>query len=204
MAKFEFTDHGSAANKAFLGDYGDREHVLQGGMKLDTAASYGTAGEFTIKVNDADVNAGETSFGVDALPVALPDNTELQFGAQTVTVNGAHSAGATTLTVDALIADIADDATATYDPDATSKIVPAGTVLGQTFTEKEAGDPIGPADDSDDEVFITFNEVNADDTDDVDVVRHGTLIKVNFLPAWSGLSSTVKGLIREQYQTQLG
>lgn len=204
MAKFEFTDSGSAANKAFLGDYGDREHVLAGGMKLDPDAVYGSAGEFTIKVNDADVNAGETAITVDALPVALPDNTELMFGNQRVKLSAAAAAGATSITVDALIADIADDATATYDPDADTKIVLAGTVLGQTFTEKEAGTAIGPAADADDEVFITFNEVDADKSDDVDVLRHGTLIKVNFLPAWSGLSAAVKALVREQYQTQLG
>lgn len=204
MAKFEFNNYGSAANKAFLGDYGDREHVLAGGMKLSTAEPFGSAGEFTIKLNDAAAAQGDTTITVDALPVDLPDNTELNFAGVIVTLNGAKAAGQTSLTVDALPGDIADDSEATYDPSVSDKIVPAGTVLGQTYAEKEAGDPIGPAADGDDEVFITFNEVNADETDDVDVVRHGTLIKVNFLPVWSGLSATVKGKVRAQYQTILG
>ena len=203
MAKFEFTDYGSAANKAFLGDYGDREHVLAGGMKL-AAGTFPTAGEYTIKLNDAAAAQGDTTITVDATPVALPDNAELQFGSVTVTLNGAKAAGVTSLTVDALGGDIPDDTEAIYDVDATSSVVPAGTVLGHTFAEKESGAAIGVAADGDDEVFITFNEVDASKSDDVDVLRHGTLIKVNFLPAWASLSAAVKAKVRAQYQTQRG
>lgn len=204
MAKFEFTDFGSASNKAFLGDNGDREHVLAGGMKIDTSAVYNAAGEYIIKLNDNAAAQGDTTITVDALPVALPDNAQLKFGSVTVQLNGAKAAGQTSLTVDALGGDIADDTEATYRVDSAHRVLPAGSVLGQTFTEKEAGTAIGPAADADDEVFITFNEVDLDKESDVDLVRHGTLIKVNFLPVWSGLSSTLKGKVRAQYQTVIG
>lgn len=65
--------------------------------------SYASAmGEYTITVNQADVVAGDTSITVDALPVALPAGTVLDFGsyaAATVTVNGAVTAGATSITI---------------------------------------------------------------------------------------------------------
>jgi len=71
------------------------------------------SGGFSVKVNDADVNAGETSFTVDALAGAVPAGTVLNFSdGSSATVTEDAAAGATTLTVEALAADIADDATA--------------------------------------------------------------------------------------------
>lgn len=66
--------------------------------------SYASAmGEYTITVNQADVAAGDTSITVDALPVALPAGTVLDFGsyaAATVTINDATTAaGDTTVTI---------------------------------------------------------------------------------------------------------
>lgn len=71
----------------------------------------------TITVNDADAATGDTALTVDALPVAIPRGTVLDFGelaadAYTVTMDATAAEGATSLTVTAL-----------------PVAIPAGTVL---------------------------------------------------------------------------
>lgn len=199
MASIDFTDYGQASNAAFMGDFGNREHVLPGGGELDAAAAFLGEGAYTIQINDAAAAAGDTTIGVDALPVALPDNTELRFGGVVVTLNGAATAGATSLTVDALPGAVADNAQATYDTTADTRIVPAGFVVGRTFTEMAAGAAFGPAADTDDEVFIVLADVNLDRGTHADFVRPNSLIKEDFLPGFAGLSTAVKAKVRARY-----
>lgn len=199
MAKMTFTDFGQATSKAFMGDVESRDHVLPAGGQLDSTAQFVGAGEYTIKINDAAAHAGDTTVGVDALPVALPDNTELNFSGVIVKLNGAANAGATSLTVDALAGEIADDATASYDNTADSRIVAAGTLLGRTNAEVLAGDPWGPFGDSDDEIYILLDDVDLNESADCNVVRHGSVIKQNFLPSWAGSSSAAKTKLYANY-----
>ncbi len=204
MAKMTFNDFGQASDAAFMGDFGDREHIVAGGAQLDSTAQFTGAGEYTIKINDAAAHAGDTTVTVDALPVALPDNTELNFGGVILKLNGAKAAGQTSLTVDALAGEIADDAEASYDATADSRLVLSGTLVGRTYTEQQAGDPFGPAGDSDDEVFIVIGDVDLEQSNDCDLVRHGSLIKTNFLPSFAGASSTVKAKLQAQYELIVG
>jgi hypothetical protein len=205
MARMEHTDYGQAAVKAFLGDVESRDHVLPGGGQLDSAASYGAGEEvYTIKVNDADVNAGETSITVDALPVALPSGTQLNFSGTIAELTADAAAAATSITVTALTADIANDAEATYDAQADSRFVPAGTLLGRTTAEVLAGDPWGPYGDSDNEIYILLDEVDLEQSPDCNVVRHGSMIKYDFLPSWSASSSTAKAALHANYEIVKG
>lgn len=204
MASMTFTDYGQASSSAFMGDIGDREHILPGGAKLATGGVFAGAGEYTIKVDDADVNAGETSFGVDALPVALPSGTALNFGGVVATLSANAAAGATSLTVNALAGDIANDAEASYDATADTRIVLAGTLLGRTNAERLAGDPFGPFADADDEIYILAEDVDMDETNDANLVRHGSLIKYNFLPSWTGSSATAKTKLYAAYEIVKG
>lgn len=204
MASLKFTDFGQASGAAFMGDIGDREHILPGGAQLDAAALYSSEGTYTIKVNDAAAHAGDTALGVDALPVALPDNTELNFGGVIVKLNGANAAGQTSLVVDALAGEIADDATATYDSTPDSDIVLAGALVGRTNAERLAGDPFGPFGDSDDEIYIVADDVDLTETNDCNLVRHGSMIKYNFLNSWTGASSTAKTKLYDSYEIVKG
>lgn len=204
MASMTFNNYGNASSNAFLGDFGSREHVLQGGAMLDNTAVYSGEDAYTIKINDAAAHAGDTSVGVDALPVALPNDTELTFGGVVVKLNGAAILGATSITVDALAGEVADDATATYDATPNSFIVASGTLVGRTVAERNSGADFGPAADGDDEIYITLGDVDMDKSVEVDLVRHGTLIKTNFLPAYAAASSTIKGKLEAQYQLMLG
>ncbi len=201
MAKMQFTDFGSPSSNAFEGDFGDRDHRLPGGGVLDASAFTQSSGEVLVKVNDADVNAGETTITVDALPGAVPSGAILEFSdGNFAKLSADAAAGATTLTVVALDADIADDATATYDPDPGFDLVSAGTLVGRTNTEKLAGDPFGPFADADDEIYIVAEDVDVTEGDrGAELCRHGSLIKYNYLPSWTGSSAAAKTALHAAY-----
>jgi len=206
MAKLTFTDFGQASSAAFMGDFGDREHILAGGAQLDSTAAFpGTEGNYTITVNDAAAAAGDTALGVVALPVSIPAGTTLDFGGEFATIATTAAAAATSLVVEPLGEAIADASTATYDSLVDTNVVPAGTLVGRTNAQRLAGDPFGPAADADDEVYIMVHDVdlknaNEDDRVDIELVRHGSLIKYNFLPSWAGSSSGLKTKLYAAYQ----
>lgn len=88
--------------------------------KVTTAYIAGVS--YTVQVNDADAMEGDTTLGVDALPVALPIGTVLDFGtlaadAQVVTTTAQANAAATSISVSAL-----------------TIAIPAGTILDFTGT----------------------------------------------------------------------
>lgn len=206
MAKMEFTDFGQSSSNAFEGDFGNREHRLPGGGMLDASAFAQTDTEVLVKVNDADVNAGETALTVEALSGAIPSGTVLEFSDGNFAKLSANAAaGATSLTVVALDADIADDATALYDAEPGFDMVLAGTLVGRTTAEKLAGDPFGPYDDSDNEIFIVAEDTDVSDGDaGTNLCRHGSLIKANFLPSWTAASATAKAAIHASYDVIKG
>lgn len=205
MARFEFNDYGQASNAAFLGDFGNREHILPGGAKLDSSAAFSATGDVTVH-NTAAASAGATSITVTALTAAIPSGTTLVFSDGTAVVTAANaSVGATSITTEPLGEALADESDAVYDAEgADEEIVIAGTLVGRTTAERAAGDPFGPAADADDEIFIMVHDVDLTKTDDVDLVRHGTLIKQNFLPSYSAASATIKGKLATSYQLVLG
>lgn len=114
------------ANRASL-VYGD-------GIQIDwdtVTEAYRSIPQYTIQINDAAASSTDTTVGVDALPVALPAGTVLWFAAgKFLRTTLAAAKGATSLTTEALVANIADDAQAKYTgtPSGTKQI-PAGTVM---------------------------------------------------------------------------
>lgn len=84
---------------------------------------------WTVKVNDAAAAQGDTALGVDALAQALPKGTILWFAAGDFARLTADAAkGAVSLTVEALVNAISDDATATVGG-AGVKRIKAGTIM---------------------------------------------------------------------------
>lgn len=85
------------------------------------------------------------------------------------------------------------------------KYIPSGTIVGRTYTERDAGNGYGPAADADDEVYIVaFDVSDALDVDDVEIYRPNSMVYENFLPGWAGASATIKGKIRAAYNTANG
>jgi len=86
------------------------------------------------------------------------------------------------------------------------KYIPAGTLIGRTFAERTAGTGFSPATvASDDEIYLlAFDVVDAITEDDCELYRHGSLVKENFLPGYSGLSAPTLAKIQELYTCTLG
>ena len=107
---------------AFVGDW-DSIARAAGGRQIDwtkVPESYKDGTKYTVQVNDADAAEGDTTLGVDALPVALPVGALLDFGAlaadaYVVTTSAQANAAATSISVVAL-----------------TVAIPAGTILDFT------------------------------------------------------------------------
>lgn len=101
------------------------------------------------------------------------------------------------------------DNTAFGAADALGRIViPAGTVVGRTIAERNALAPLGPAADTDVDIYITaFDVTDALVLDDVELLRPfaGLLIKENFLPTpLASLTSAIQTAIRARYTCTTG
>ena len=151
----------------------------------------------------ADAAAGATALTVAALAHEIEDTSVAAFGAGRsafAQVTVAADANDTTLTVEPLAGPIPDDATATYTVTTTN--VPAGTLVGRTYAERAAGTDFGPAATSDDEIYLTAWDVtDLTVNNDVELVRHGTLVYEDLIPDWSSLGATMQAAVRAAYQT---
>lgn len=83
--------------------------------------------------------------------------------------------------------------------------VKAGTLIGRTFAQAEAGTDFSPWVTGDEEVYLVWADIiDAALNNDADVVRPESLIKENLLPGWAGRPAGEKTAIRATYQTQVG
>lgn len=190
---------------AWAGDFFDREHLIPGGAKLDAAQFLATDGVTVTTTSSAAADA--TSMAVSALSGALPSGTMLYFGEskEFAMLTAAAAAGATSITVQALPSAIESGDSATYAGTTGIKRVVSGTAIGRTYAERDAGTAYGPADASDDETYlIAFDVTDASVSPDVELYRHGSIVKETFVPNWSSLTSGVKADIRAAYQTTIG
>lgn len=188
---------------AWAGDFLNREHLVPGGAQVDASQFLATDG--VIVTANGNAAAAATSITVLALDNAIPNGTLLWFGAgKFARLTAAAAAGATTLTVEALVAQVDDTDQATY-AGVGKKTIASGTVIGRTFTERGNGDAFGPAAAADDEVYIVaFDVYDADRNPEVTLYRHGSIVKENLLPDWSSLAAAVQTLVRSNYTTTIG
>lgn len=182
-------------------------HVLiPGGAKI-VAASFPRVDQVAITLAAGAVTAGsgKTVTFTAGLSGALPAGTILDFGSsEFVTFPTGASAGATSVTDAVVAADLEGGETATY-LGIGDRRVESGTLLGRTFTERDAGTGFGPWALNDDEVYLlAFQIDNALIDNDVTLVRPQTLIKENWLPDWANYSSDKKTALRKAYQVVRG
>lgn len=194
----------STTNSAsWIGDYLDREHVVPGGAQLDPAQFL--ADDAVTVTTTAAAVAAATTLAVSALSGPIPTGTMLRFASGVYArLTVAAVAGATALTVEPLPAAVASGAVATYAGSG-KKLVVAGTAIGRTLVERDAGTGYGPAAAADDEIFLTVHDVtDADLNPDVDLYRPGSLVKENFLPGFAALAAGVQSALRSRYQCTRG
>jgi hypothetical protein len=189
---------------AWAGDFTSREHVLPGGAKL-LASDFNSEDAVTITLSGAEA-IGQTAIGVAAISGPIPSGAILKSGAgEFMQLTADAAAGATSLTVEALEVAWESADTATYAGTLNRKYVRSGTLVGRTYAERASGTAFGPAADADDEVYLVMFDVHdLNDNTDVDLYRHGGIVKENLLPVFSTLSSTLQGKIRAAYQTTRG
>ena len=182
-------------------DYGSRDHLVPGGAKVDPAQFAGSGGTYVV-VGAAGALAAATTVPVAALAAAIPSGTVLSFGTNKFArLTAAAAAGATSLTVAAIPTALVSGDTAEYvGTDGTVKRILSGTLLGRTFTERDASTPFGPLASGDEEVYILYHDIDdATVIADAELYRPGSIVKENFLPDFSGQSSAVKALVRGAY-----
>lgn len=146
-------------------------------------------------------SSGATSLTVDALGGPIPSGTFLRFAAGEYAYTTADAAeGDTSITVEALPAEIADGETATYEGTG-EKWLPAGTPVGRTYTERDNGDGFGPADQNDDEIFLVRWDI-ADLTkqNECALIQHGEAIAEDVLTSNLSIASGVLTQLRADYE----
>lgn len=183
MAKTARTKWTGAGRPRWLADETSRDHLVPGGVKLDSAA-------FPVEDAVTVTTPGGAAIGAVAIPVTglsgpIPSGTILNFTGvgEFALLTAPATAGATSLTVEALDAAIEAGDTATY-PGLGKKFVPSGTLLGQMQAEMDAGAAWGPIADGDDHVrVLRFSIENLLENNDGVLVRpFGTVLKYNLLP----------------------
>lgn len=200
----------------WLADFGSRDHLLVYPAKLDPAGFRNRAG---VQVRVAAIAAiGATSITIDALAsgdvsvtlasgnVLIPAGTVLDFGgAKFARLTADAVAGATTLTVAALVTALAVGDRAVYSLSG-RKLISSGSFVGRTYAERDAMTPFGAWATGDDEVSLTLFDSVAKDTLSVDVelVRPGSIIKENYLPDWPVLTGGEKTALRANFRCITG
>lgn len=158
---------------------------------------------------------GAVSVAVSAIPTALVIGdvaTVPAVTARTAKLTVQADKNAVSLDVEALPEGLESGAVAYYSSTGDLRIH-GGTVIGLTNAELEnaaaSGVLWGPAADTDDVVRLTVwdarlkNSLSDATSIDLDVLRPGTLIYVNFLPGWADLSVAIKNKIRTTYEVSV-
>lgn len=185
------------------GDFGGREHIMPVPARIDPAQFTDKLG-ITVTVDVAGAAGNATSVPVLALAlpasaaqslitagnVAIPSGTVLNFGGKKFATTTADALyGATALTVSAIPTALVSGDVAIFNP-LNTMYIPSGTEIGRTFAERDAGTAFGPAATTDDEIFLTaFDVDDARRNADVEIYRHGSLVKENYLPNYTALNT---------------
>lgn len=193
-------------------DFGGREHIAPWPAKIDPA-SFADAHGVKVTLAAAGTNsytAGATVLAVSALTlpinpattlitssqglVLIPKGTVLDFGgagAKPVKLSADAKLGDTYISVVATLATVVAGDEATFSRYGT-KSIPSGTLVGRTLAERDAGTAFGAAAATDDEIYLTYNDIpDVNVSDDVELYRHGSLVAENYLPQYTTLSAEV-------------
>jgi hypothetical protein len=187
----------------WAGDFHSREHVAPFPARVD-AAQFNDANAVAI-TQSGGAAANATAVPVVATTVAIPAGRALYWGGSKkfsrVTVDAAI--GATSLTVEALPTALVDGDIAYFSPYPDRKTLKSGTLLGRTYTERDAGTAFGAAVYTDDEFFILLYDIeDANYNPDATLYRNGSLVFEDKLPDWTAISGNANLLatLRSKYQ----
>jgi hypothetical protein len=175
----QVTKAGSVFTLTFGGTLG-KQNIAP--VTTDASSLTGGAGTAAVATTTPGV-AAATTLAVDALTGPVPAGAVLRFGTgMHAYVTADAATGDTSITVEAITADIADNSTAYYSQ-FNRKYIPSGTLIGRTYTERDANAAWGPAAHTDDEFLLTaFDIIDASVNPDAEGYRNGKVVKENYLP----------------------
>lgn len=195
----------------WAGDFGSRDYVLPGGVKL-RPEQFAPGDSIFVDVAVAGAALNATSVPIIALTspdgrpagsIAIPRYTTLFFSAtKQVTLTDDAKVGDVTLTVEPIPVALVDADTTFYGGRGPKRVA-SGTILGRTIAERDAGQGYGPAADTDDvgEIFLLLWDVDdVDRVDEGELYRPGGVVYENFLASFAAASATIKAAIRTRYQ----
>ena len=205
MARLVYGDWGETYRPRWAGDYFTRQSLLAGGS-IVVAASFPIFEDVVVTVGAGGADVAATSVPVAALSGAIPNGTLMSFSSgEFAKLTAAAAAGATSLTVEALVAALEENDTFTYTAGLTRRYIPSGTLVGRTFAERDSGTGFGPWAASDDEVYlVAYDLYDALLDNEVALYRNGSIVKENFLPEWASWTSGMKAALRGAYTTTIG
>ncbi len=182
--------------------------LLPGGARVNSAEFLAPDGVKVTVATNAVADAGTISVGALArgdgrTGVAIPAGTTLNFNGpkQFAKVTAAANVGATALTVENIPANIPANQVAVYPGVGTVKPIPAGVAIGRTYAERANGAAFGPAQTTDDEIYLVgIGTPDAKINPEVVPLRPGTLVYENKIPGWSGFSGAMQTKLRQIYQ----
>ena len=190
----------------WAGDFLNREHLIPGGANIDPTQFIGaqTGTRVTLTANAAQ-GAVSLTVGAGTIKNPIPSGTQLDFGGAKLAITSADvAAGAVAIPVRATPTAMVIGDTAVYNG-AGKKNLPSGTIVGRTFTERDASTPFGAAADADDEVYIVAFDVSDVDTiSEIELYRPNSVVYENFLPDWANASAAIKTKIRDKYICSVG
>lgn len=219
MAKVQSSFWKQNDHPAWAADFFDRDHLVPAGGRLNVATGFARSDEVTLNldastapVTTVPLEAAASKTGASAGDEIVPTGSVLRVeDGLYLKLTAPVLQGDTDITVEATQIDTADTMDAVYDGKSLL-VIPSGTLIGRTFAEDDAGTAYGPADDSDDIMFLTAFPIQVehpmgfgyDSEVDVALYRHNSVVKVNFLPEWTALSAAQKAFVRDKYITQQG
>lgn len=186
----------------WAGEFISPDCLIPGGAKVNPAEFF-AEDSVLVKLNGA-AAADAVVLNVDALTGVIPVGTNLYFGQskEFARVTVETEEGDVTIAVEALPSALEDNDEARYlGGGGQPKSIPSGTLIGRTRAERDAGTGFGPAVvATDEEIYLTaFDVTDITFNDDVELYRHHSLVKENYLPGFAGLAAGDLVWIRANY-----
>lgn len=178
------------------------QNMIPGGAQLD-AAAFPSSDGFTITATAAQSAGTNVAIAVGELKGNIPAGYILDFGGgKYAKLKSPQGAGSTSIIAD-LSAALTGNETAMYAGISGKKLVKAGTLVGRTYTERDAGTPFTPYSPGDEEVYLlAFDTPDAAANPECELLRHRTLVRDHLLPGWADLPTATKTIIRNLYDVQ--
>jgi hypothetical protein len=182
----------------WAGDFGGREHVMPFPAKIDasqftdgagitvtlSAGATGSATSLTVTALTLPLTPVNTLIGTSQGLVLIPSGTVLDFGGQKFArlhcrrQARRHHAYCRRPGHRPLLRP-----TPPPTPSTAPSTSPPALSSGRTYAERDASTAFGAAAVTDDEIYLSlFDVTDAKNNDDVELYRHGSLVKENYLP----------------------